>query len=188
MNRRHPALILALVSVGWLAACSRENTAAAETAAASGPADDPCTIVTDKQVHQVLGQTKPGKRDHSVDQYGIATCKWETSTNTLVVQIFRAKGTVEDELRSRASGVIDPMKPGAGKNVRYEKVPHVGDETMIAAEKGDESQGLFSDIAALVSRRGDRMAVLFMASLVDGDRAATLKALEDLGGKAAARL
>src|SRR4051812_13612052 len=56
MNRCHPALILALVSVGWLAACSRENTAAAETAAAAGPADDPCTIVTDKQVHQVLGQ------------------------------------------------------------------------------------------------------------------------------------
>jgi hypothetical protein len=41
--------------------------------------------------------------DIELSGYQIATCTWDTPTNTFAVQIFTAKGTVEDELR-RASG------------------------------------------------------------------------------------
>jgi hypothetical protein len=189
------ASIATLVGCGVLAACSPQETASTGTPAAAvsaatagGPTDDPCALVTDQEVRAAFADAKAGKRDHSLDQYQIATCKWDTPANTFVAQVFKAKGTVEDELRSRASGLIDPMKPGAGKGVRYEKLAGVGEETMITAEPGDAAAGLFNDIAVLVTKRGDRMAVLFAQSLVDADRAKTKAALEALGRSAAARL
>jgi len=194
-SRLNRALIATLVSCAVLVACSRQEAAAtgapaapASAAAANGPTDDPCALVTDHEVRKVFADASAGKRDHSLDKYQIATCTWDTPTNTFVVQIFKAKGTVEDELRSRVSGAIDPFKPGAGKSVRYEKFAGVGEETMASAEKGDAAQGVFNDIAVLVTKRGDRMAVLSARSLVDDDRAKTLEAMKALGGSAAARL
>jgi len=196
MNYRLSLALAATFAGGLLlTACSKERAAAAEPAskpepmaAASVPTDSPCALTSDAEVRQSFAGAKDGKRDHSLDQYRIATCTWDTPTNTFVVQIFKAKGTVEDELRSRASGAIDPVKPGAGKSVRYEKVAGVAEDTMVSAEQADTAQGLFSDIAVLVIKRGDRMAVLFARSLIDGDRAKTLAALEALGRSAAGRL
>jgi hypothetical protein len=196
MNPFNRAL-LTTFALWSLAACSRDDAVAADagrpasastTASTTGPTEDPCALTTDSDVRRSFAGAKAGKRDHSLDKYDIATCTWDTPTNMVVVQIFTAKGTVEDELRSRASGAIDPVKPGAGKNIRYEKLAGVGEDTMVAAEQGDAAQGLFNDIAVLVTRRDDRMAVLFARSLIDGDRPATLKALQELGGKAAGRL
>ena len=56
------------------------------------------------------------------------------------------------------------------------------------AVKADQAQGVLADSAMLGIRRGDRMAVLFTRTLVDGDAAATKKALEALGRSAAPRL
>lgn len=193
--RLNRVLTATLAGCCVLAACARQEAAAtgtpaapAPTATASGPTDDPCALVTDRQVRAAFADAKPGKRDHRLDKYQIATCTWDTPTNTFVVQIFTAKGTVEDELRSRASGFIDPMKPGAGKNVRYEKLAGVGEETMLTAEKGDAAQGVFNDIAVLVTKRGERMAVLLAQSLIEGERDKTMKSLGELGREAAGRL
>jgi hypothetical protein len=182
--------VLATLLCGlWLAGCSRQDAAAAQTSAtAASSTDDPCTLVIDGEVSKALKDDASSKRDHSLDKYNIATCVWDTSENRLMVQLFKAKGSVEGELRSRMSGNLDPMKPGAGDNVRYQKVAGAGEDTMLAVEKADEQKGILADTAVLVSLHGDRMAVLFTSALVGGERAATIEALEKLGRSAAPRL
>ena len=192
-SRFNRALIVALACCCGLAACSKENALAADApmpanAETAGPTNDPCALVTDKEVRKVFAGAKAAKRDHSLDKYDIATCSWDTPTNTFVAQIFKAKGSADDEARSRTSGSVDPVNPGAGKNVRYESVAGVGDAATVVVERGDAAQGILSDVAVIAVRKGDRMAVLFSRSLIDDDRDATVKAMEALARSAAGRL
>ena len=115
---------------------------------------------------------------------------WDTPTDRFVVQVFDAKsGSVEDELRSRMSGSIDPTMAGAGSQVRYETISGIGDEAMLVLEKADPKSGILADTAVMVTQRGDRRAVLFTgSSLAAGDRAAALKTFETLGRHVAERL
>jgi hypothetical protein len=175
-----------LVCGVWLVGCSQQETAV--SAEAASPTDDPCTLITDGDVRQQFPGAASGKRDSRLDQYGIASCTWNSPTNTFIVQLFKAKGSAEDELRSRISGNVDPMKPGAGAKIRYETIGGVGDEAKLAVEKADAQDGILADSAVLVARRGERMAVLFTSALVEGERASTAKALEALAQRAARRL
>lgn len=188
--RSNRALIATLACGLWLGACSNENAAAAPAAATavSGPTNDPCALTSDAEVRKLFAGAKAGKPDHSVDKYGILTCTWDTPTNMLVAQIFKAEGSAAQEVRSRADGVIDPVKSGAGSKFRYEAVAGVGDDASVLAEAGDPPNGIFNDIAVFGVRKGDRMAVLFAHSLIDGNRETTIKALTNLGKQAAARL
>jgi hypothetical protein len=186
------AVLVALACGSGLAGCSRDNAAAgsavAGSAATHGPTNDPCTLVTDGEMGKAFAGARAGKRDHSLDKYGIATCTWESPANTIVAQIFAAKGSAADEVRGRMDGYIDPVKPGAGDQVRYVTIAGLGDEATASAVKADAAQGILSDGAVLGVRRGERMAVLFTHNLVDGDTAATIAALQEVGLSAAARL
>jgi hypothetical protein len=192
MNARLPLILLLTLACGLsLSACSKENAVSApDTVAtlAAGPVSDPCAMFTQSEVSESFAGAKAGTRNRGTDQYGVATCTWDTPTNTFVLQLFSAKGSVEDELRARASGAVDPVKPGAGKNIRYEKFPGGGDDAMQVVEKGNADEGLFNDIVVLVMRKGDRMAVLFAHSLVDDDRTMTLASMAALGRSAGQRL
>jgi hypothetical protein len=197
MNRRlcHAVLATFAFSVG-LAACSKESPASPTSAAPSatitdntaGSTGDPCALNTDEEVRESFADAKAGERDHRLDKYGIASCTWDTPTNTFIVQIFKAKGSVDDEIRSRASGFIDPVKAGAGEHVRYEKFPDAGDDAMLLVEKGNADEGVLNDVVMLVMRRGDQMAVLGASRLIDGDRTRTLAEMAALGKVAATRL
>lgn len=175
-----------LVCGVWLVGCSQQETAV--SAEAASPTDDPCALITDGDVRQQFAGAASGKRDSRLDKYGIATCTWSSTANTFIVQLFKAKGSAEDELRSRMSGNIDPLKPGAGAQVRYETIGGVGDEAMLAVEKASAPDGILADSAVLVARRGERMAVLFTSALIENERAPTAKALEALALGAARRL
>jgi hypothetical protein len=192
--RIHRALIATLACGLWLTACSENDANAAAGAKATstpevvGTPGDPCAILTNSEVRKAFADAKAGKRDHSLDKYEIATCGWDTPTNIVVAQLFKAEGSAEDEVRSRALGVIDPLKQHAGDKFRYEKVAGAGDESTVIAESGDQANGIFNDIAVIAVRKGEQMVVIFNHSLIDGDRDATLKALTALGKSAAARL
>ncbi len=184
MNASLRSAVLAALFCG-LAACSQQETSAATP---TGPTDDPCALVSKGEVRKAFPGAESGKRDPSTDQYGIASCKWELPTSTLVVQTFRATTSASDELRSRMSGFLDPLQPALREKVQYDAVAGLGDEATVVAVKADQAHGVFADSAMLGIRRGERMAVLFMSALVDGDPAATKKALEVLGRSAAPRL
>ena len=193
----HRKVTAAAVLCGfWLCGCSQQAPESAKSAgsagtaapAAQGPTDDPCALVSDGAVRKAFADAKPGVRDHHLDQYKILTCTWDTPTNTVAAQIFEAHGTVEDELRSRVSGSVDPLKPGAGAKIEYETIEGLGDESKMVAAKADPNEGILSDAALIGIRRDKRMVVFFSRSLIDGDRATTLKALESLGRAAAGRI
>ena len=158
--------------------------------AAKVRADDPCALLIDDEVSKAFPGAASGKRNRSLDGHGILTCMWDTPTDRFVVQVFDAKsGSVEEELRGRMSGSIDPTMAGAGSRVRYETIGGIGDEAALVLEKADPKSGVLADTAVLVTQRRDRRAVLFTgSSLAAGDRAAAIKTLETLGRHVAERL
>jgi hypothetical protein len=154
------------------------------------PVDDPCVLLSDDEVSKAFPGAASGKRNRSLDGHGILTCMWDTPTDRFVVQVFEAKsGSVEDELRSRMSGSIDATVAGAGSEVRYEKIGGIGDDAMLVLEKADAKSGILADTAVMVTKRGDRRAVLFTGrSLAAADRKSALKKFETLGRHVAERL
>jgi hypothetical protein len=202
-----PGVLATLLSGCLLFGCSRSDFAAGEpsasragatpasdaksgTGAADVPTDDPCALLLDAEVSTAFPGAASGKRNRGLEGHGILTCTWDTPTDRFVVQVFEAKsGSVEDELRSRMSGSIDPTMAGAGSHVRYETIGGVGDEAMLVLEKADAKGGILADTAVLVTQRGDRRAVLFTgASLAAADRAFARKTIETLGRQVAERL
>jgi hypothetical protein len=198
---KHPirsAVFAALLCGPVLTACFKPSTpASGETAApaadtgsmataASG--DDPCALVSKSEVRDVFPGAESGKPDHSMDKYGMASCTWELPTNTLAVQTFKSTNTAGEELRGRMLGFLDPLQPGLREKVQYDTVAGLGDEAVTVSVKADQAKGILADSAMLGIRKGDRMAVLFTRVLVEGDAAASKKALEALGKKAASRL
>jgi len=192
MNASIRSLLTALLSAAALAACSKPDASATEVAAAVpsvvAVSDDPCAIVSKSEVREAFPGAESGKPNHSMDQYGMASCTWELPASTLAVQIFKSTNTAGEELRGRMLGVLDPLKPGLRDSIQYDTIAGLGDESVTAAVKADQAQGILADSAMLGIRKGDRMAVLFTSTLVDGDVAASRKALEALGRHAAARL
>jgi hypothetical protein len=176
------AVLIALLCGSGLAACSPQETSAA------GPTDDPCALVSKSQVREVFPGADSGKRDHSTDQYGVASCKWELPTSTLAAQTYKSTNSASDELRGRMLGSLDPLQPALREKIQYDPVAGLGDEAAVVAVKADQANGVLADSAMLGIRRGERMTILFTSALVDGDVAATKKALETLGRSAAPRL
>jgi hypothetical protein len=190
----------ATLMVGFcLTGCDQHDTAREDTSASharseaaaesTSGTDNPCALLTDSEVREVFGEAASGQRDHSVDHYGIRSCVWETHNDRFVVQTFTAEsGTAEDELRGRVQGGIDPTMAGAAQRVRYEPVAGIGDNAMMVAEAANAQYGIFTDMAILVTRRGDRGVVLFSGlAFAGGDRGKALTALEQLGRSAARR-
>jgi hypothetical protein len=195
-----PLMLTMLLGGGLLSGCTRQDPATtaavsppgaeSKDEASSMPTDDPCKLVTDAEVGRAFAQNTSGERSHALDSDGIFTCQWDTPTGVFIVQIYQGKTyAVEDELRSRVSGSLDPSVPGARDRIRYETVADVGDQAMMVVEEADAPHGFLADTAVLVMRRDERMAILFTGgSLAGGDRASALKALETLGRSAGKRL
>lgn len=195
MHALRPVFLATLMGGVVLSACSKPAAEALATeppaAAASGASaqsGDPCSLVTDGEVRKSFAGAKSGERDHSLDQYGIASCKWEATASTLIVQIYGVKGTLENELRGRMLGSLDPLQPAARDKVRYDVIAALSDEAMVVVEKGDPPAGVLADVAVLGMRHEEKFAIIFNSTLVEGDRAATIKALETLARSAAPRL
>jgi hypothetical protein len=177
-------------SVESQAATMPASDAESRTDAVSVPTADPCALLIDDEISTAFPGAASGKRNRSLDGHGILTCMWDTPTDRFVVQVFDAKsGSVEEELRSRMAGSIDPTMAGAGSQVRYETIGGIGDEARLVLEKADLKGGILADTAVMVTQRGDRRAVLFTgSSLAAGDRASALKTFETLGRHVAERL
>lgn len=202
-----PCALAALLASCLLCGCSRSDPAAigsssaqatttlapdadSPTGTSTAPTDDPCALLTDAEVSEVFPGAASGKRNHSLDGNGILTCVWDTPTDRFVVQVLAAKsGSIEDELRGRVQGSVDPLMAGAADRVRYETMTGLGDAAMSVVERADPPRGILADTVVLVTQRAERRAVLFTGnSLASGDRASALKALETLGRHVVGRL
>ena len=158
-------------------------------AAASTEPDSPCRLLTDAEVHAVFAGVKAGQPERSREEYGIKACQWSIDGGRFVAEVWKAKGsTAENEIHGLAEGFIDPTKPGAANNVRYEPIAGVGEQAFAVIETQDTRRGILNDIAMLVARKGDRIVVLLSDDLAHRDRVAALHMLSALGGSAAKRL
>src|SRR3954466_6104257 len=78
-SRYRRALIATLACSFWLAAAQGAVPSASTEA---GRTADPCQLISDTDVRRAFADAKAGTRDTRLDQYGIATCSWDTPTNT----------------------------------------------------------------------------------------------------------
>lgn len=180
--------------VGLLAASGdwangAELPAVSQAVAASAPAGHPCGLLTDAEVRRVFPNAARGKPDPRLEKHGIDTCVWDHPGGLFSAQIEKTEPAApESEIRSRASGSVDPVNRAARGNVRYETLAGVGDRAIAVVERADAQRGILSDMALLVVRRGGRQVVFMSTQLAERDRAAALAALTELGRAAAGRL
>lgn len=174
------------------ATAAPSNIAADEAggpSAASVEHDSPCQLLTDAEVRAVFPGTKAGQPERSREEYGIKACQWSAEGGRFVAEVWKAKdSTADNEIHGLAEGFVDPTKPGAANNVRYEPIAGVGEQAFAVIETQDAKRGILTDIAMVVARKRDRILVLLSDDLSHHDRAAALRSLTNLGSAAAKRL
>jgi len=151
---------------------------------------DPCTLLTDAEARRFFPKAKAGERERTREKYGITACLWDHPADRLGLQLtLGAKpGSSREEAEGISIGFIDPLKPGARPDIRYEKIDGVGSEAVAVVEKADEKRGILSDAAYLYTQRGDVQLMVMAVDLARGDRGAALKTLQEIGRAAAGRL
>ena len=156
---------------------------------ATAPAAGACALLTDVEVRAVFPGAKAGAPERTREQYGIRACVWDTPTGSFALQQWAAKGgTVDNEIRGLAAGFISPVNPQAGKAVRYETVPGIGEKAMVLVEKQDDVRGILTDAAVLVTLRNGQFLELQSQDLGRSDRTAAMQSLGTLARSAVARL
>jgi len=159
------------------------------TSSRSFATDDACGLLSDADVRAVFPGAAAGVRETTRGKYGIRACVWETRGGRFALQRWTAKpGTVDNEIRGMAAGVLDPLKPAARNSVRYEALAGIGDQAMALVEAQNPSAGILADAAMLMTQRGDQLIELQSSELGRGDRAGALQSLSTLGRAAVARL
>lgn len=150
---------------------------------------DPCTIFTIGELSKRFAKVEAPKRDRSREKYGFVSCSWAHAGGSVGVDITLEKPrTAEETARGWIAGFVDPLKPGASKSVRVERVAGVGDEAFAIVEPRDAKKGVLGDVAYLITQRGEQQLMVGAMALATGDRAAALATLTELGRIAAGRL
>jgi hypothetical protein len=171
-----------------VAGCGKQSVGVEQASATSTPGD-PCSLLSTAEVASVIPGAKSPERDKSREEYGISACIWDTPQGRFAVQTWEGEpNAVENEARGLAQGFVDPLKPGAMNNVRFEKIDGVGERALAVVEIQDAKRGLLTDVAMLVSQRGDQILVMFSNDLARTERSAALGGLKKLGTAAAKRL
>jgi hypothetical protein len=150
---------------------------------------DPCALLTTADVQGAFPGSKAGQLDRSQEKYGLVTCIWDHPTGRF--SIIASSGSpepVKDEARGWTLIFLDPLRPGAERNVRYEALSGVGDEAVAVVEREDKSKGFMQNGAFLVVRRGKQQVSALSTDLARRERAEALKVLEGLGKSIAKRL
>ena len=168
----------------------RAATGAKPAAAKELPTGDPCTILSLADVQRVFPGAKAGERSKRLEEYGMTECGWKDASGqvALVVQESYNSGTsAREDALGMAQGFTDPLKAQSLKNVRIETFPGLGDAAAFV-ETADPKRGILGDGALMELRKGRHNISIGSGDLPHRDRAAALKAFEELGRAAAKRL
>ena len=154
------------------------------------PAGDPCSILSLADVQRVFPAVKAPERSKRLEEYGTTECAWKDASGqvTLVVQESYNSGTsAKEDALGMAQGFTDPLSTKALKNVRIETFPALGDAAAFV-ETADPKRGILGDGALMELRKGRHNISIGSSDLPHRDRAAALKAFEELGRVAVKRL
>jgi hypothetical protein len=154
------------------------------------PDGDPCTIVSPADVQKVFPGAKP-ERSKRLEEYGITECGWKNAGGQillLVQESYNSGKSAHEDALGMAQGFVDPLDRRALKNVRIEAFPSLGIDAAAFVETADKGRGILGDGALMELRKGAHNISLGSSELPRRDRAAALKAFEELGRVAAKRL
>ena len=163
----------------------------ATPAAKKLPDGDPCTIVSLADVQKVFPGARAGERSKRLEEYGITECGWKGANGQIVLatqESFNSGKSAHEDALGMAQGFTNPLDQRALKNVRIEAFPALGVDAAAFVETADKGRGILGDGAFLDLRKGQHNISLGSAELPRRDRAAALKAFEELGRVAAKRL
>lgn len=154
------------------------------------PPGDPCTILPLAEVQKVFPGARAGERSRRLEEYGSTECGWKGPDGQVVIaaQESYTGGDAKEEVRGMAQGFTDPLKAQSLRNVRVETFPGLGSDAAAVVETADPKRGILGDGAILIVTRAKHSVMLLSAELPHRDRAAALKALDELGRSAAKRL
>lgn len=162
----------------------------ASTYAIDAQGADPCALLSAAEVQQAFPGSKPGRTDRAMEKLGIVRCEWILPVGRMVLISGGddESDTPIDEAKTMMAAFVDPLRADAERNVRFEKLPGVGDANIAIVEREDKAKGFTRDGALLVVKRGKRQIVVITDNLARRERADALKVLSDLGKAIAKRL
>jgi hypothetical protein len=154
------------------------------------PAGDPCAVLPLADVQKHFPGARAGERSRRLEEYGITECGWKGAGGQLVLAVQESynDGSAKGDVQGMAMGITDPLKPQSQRNVRIESFAGLGVDAAAFVEQADAKRGILGDGAILALRRGQHTVWLMSAELPRRERAAALKAFEDLGRVAGQRL
>ena len=165
------------------------SPAAPVSAATATPAPHPCQLLSDADVTSVVAGAKPGQRDAGDEASGISACRWAAGEGAVVLQVFTGgPGALARELRATSLEIVEIRHPDAATLVRLESFDGLGDMAGGFVERVDAKRGIRTSNAVLMVQRGDRLAVLRIPQIAEGDRDQGLKVLKSLGASIARSL
>lgn len=154
-------------------------------AAPAAPASSvlhPCELLSNAAISGVVADAKPGRRDTGDEPHGISTCRWEAGDAAVVLQVFDAgPGALARELQGAALENVDLQREDAATLVRLEPFAGIPDYAGAFVERADTIRGITRSNAVLMVHRGNRLAVLRIPQLAEGDRDRALATLKELG-------
>ncbi len=151
-------------------------------AAVAKPALHPCDLLSDAAVAGAVPGAQPGQHDTGDEGYGIAACRWKAGDGGVALQVFEAgPGGLSNELRASTLENVDLQRPDAATLIRLEQLRGIGDLAGAYVERADAKRGILRSNAVLMVQRGNRLAVLRIPQLAEGDRDEALKAMRVLG-------
>ncbi len=163
----------------------------AKPAAKELPSGDPCSILPLGDVQRIFPGAKNGERSKRLEEYGTTECGWKDGSGQIMLVVqesYNSGASAKEDALGMAQGFTDPVKGGqALKNVRIETFPALGDVAAFI-ETSDPKRGILGDGALMELRKGRHNISIGSSELPRRDRAAALKAFEDLGRIAVKRL
>ena len=149
---------------------------------------DACALLTTAEVQQAFPGAKPGEVDRQLEKYGMTRCTWKYPGGTLVIVASDEEESAKDGAEGLTPAFVDPLRGDAGKHVRYETLPGVGDQAVAVVERADKAKGFTQDGAILVVQRGKHQVAALSSDLARRERPDALRVFTELGKAIAKRM
>ena len=162
--------------------------ASLSTSSVNAQGQDACALLTTAEVRQAFPEAAAGKPDRTLEKYGMVRCSWNYPAGLLVLIASDEDESAKDGAEGLTPAFLDPLRADAGRHVRYETLPGVGDQAIAVLERADKAKGFTQDGAILVVQRGKHQVAVLSNDLARRERAEALRVFTELGKVIAKRM
>ena len=149
-------------------------------AAAATSGEGACALLTMAEAKAAFPDVTSATQEESLVKQGIRACDWGDGPGGRTFQVRISASTVEDELGTFESGVVDPFK-----QTKLTREPFAGGGQVIIASRA-ETPNVVQEVAVAAVQKGANTIVV-VTSRVDGDRNGLKERLGTLAATAASR-